>query len=35
MDNKLLDEINEKTPILDLVSEFVSLRRIRLDFARI
>jgi len=27
MDNKLLDEINEKTPIVDLVSEFVSLQK--------
>lgn len=27
MDNKLLDEINEKTAIVDLVSEFVSLQK--------
>ena len=27
MDNKLIEEINEKTPIVDLVSEFVSLQK--------
>ncbi len=27
MDNKLIEQINEKTPIVDLVSEFVSLQK--------